>query len=219
MLRTFVVLQLLIGSTQATALAQAAPGSADRAAEQPSVSPADAAPAAASPPPAEPPPAAPPPSYMPLPAPVPDAYEAPPGYGPPPPDTALLRRELAQLERERAEMSLGGPIAMLIAGGVTLGTGASLLLLGALANDYCGSTRSSCNDNGAGTITAIGGIATLAGGVLAVAGLVMLLDRAGERRRLGLRIKQIRRDLEWSGETFGVALDSGRASFSVRLRI
>src|SRR5687768_8905641 len=111
-------------------------------------------------------------------------------------DRSLLEAELRELERRRAEISLGGPIAMMIGGGVGFVTGGVVLLAAAMLDAMCDPDFGDGSCSGADdSVYVIGGVAMLAGAVIGIAGLVMLIDRAEERRPLGVRIKEIRRQL------------------------
>lgn len=152
------------------------------------------------------------------------AQNAAPGGAAVAPDSSLLAAELEQLERERAELSLGGPIAMLIGGGVLLASGGALLLFTAMSEAWCAAndgfeTRCSGPDD---AFYLVGGMAMLGGAVLAIVGLIELLDRARERRRLGVRIKELRR-LLGAGAAYGLhlgaELGAERAGFAVQLRL
>jgi len=130
--------------------------------------------------------------------------------------------ELAQLEAERRQLSLGMPIALSIAGAVTLATGASVLLLGVLMNSTCEQPtldrdyHYTCDGSKDGdSAIVIGAVASVVGGVLGAVGLVQLIDRAGERRELGRRIKELRRQRDLQ---YGFSIERGRAQGMVRLR-
>ena len=150
------------------------------------------------------------------PAPAVSAAGAPSAYGQ---RRSLLEDELRQLEAQRAELSLGGPIALMIVGGGAFVIGGLIVMVAALSDAVCDDvydTSNSCSGADDG-IYILGGVGMLGGGIAAILGLVMLIDRAGERRTLGVRIKEIRRELS-SGPTFGLHFESGRAGANVRLR-
>jgi hypothetical protein len=122
---------------------------------------------------------------------------------------SLMGDELSELERQRAELSLGGPIATTIIGGVIAVTGASFLLVGALIatlpsscdqtndNDYFGDDFCSEPDSTPFIIIGVAGL--VAGAVILAVALPWLFDRIGERRALGLRIKELRRQRSGGG--------------------
>jgi hypothetical protein len=157
------------------------------------------------------------PAAAPAPAPAPTAAGAPTAYAP---RRSLLEDELRQLEAQRAELGLGGPIALMIVGGGAFVIGGLILMVAALSDAVCDDvydTSNSCSGADDG-VYILGGVGMLGGGIAAILGLVMLIDRAGERRTLGVRIKEIRRELS-SGPTFGLHVESGRAGASLRLRL
>jgi hypothetical protein len=132
---------------------------------------------------------------------------------------SLLEDELRQLEAQRAELGLGGPIALMIVGGGAFVIGGLIVMVAVLSDAVCDDvydSGDSCSGADDG-IYVLGGVGMLGGGIAAILGLVMLIDRAGERRTLGVRIKEIRRELS-HGPSFGLHFDSGRAGASIRLR-
>jgi len=157
-------------------------------------------------------------------APAPVAAPAPEATGAGPATAYVARRslledELRQLEAQRAELSLGGPIALMIVGGGAFVIGGLIVMVAALSDAVCDDvydTSDSCS-GADDSLYILGGVGMLGGGIAAILGLVTLIDRAGERRTLGVRIKEIRRELS-SGPTFGLHFESGRAGASVRLR-
>jgi hypothetical protein len=132
---------------------------------------------------------------------------------------SLLEDELRQLEAQRAEVGLGAPIALMVVGGGAFVIGGFIVMVAALSDAVCDDTYDAYDDcSGADDgVYVVGGLGMLGGGIAAIVGLVMLIDRAGERRTLGVRIKEIRRELA-SGPTYGLLLESGHAGASVRLR-
>jgi hypothetical protein len=119
---------------------------------------------------------------------------------------SLIGDELSQLERQRAELSLGGPIAAMIVGGVVAVTGGSLLLVGLMLNatpascDYAyGADSSDCDEMEGTPFLIIGGAGLVAGALVLAVALPWLIDRIGERRELGLRIKELRRQRTGGG--------------------
>ncbi len=148
--------------------------------------------------------------------PAPSAAGAPTAYAP---RRSLLEDELRQLEAQRAELGLGGPIALMVVGGGAFVIGGLIVMVAALSDAVCDDvydTSNSCSGPDDG-VYILGGVGMLGGGIAAILGLVMLIDRAGERRTLGVRIKEIRRELS-SGPTFGLHVEPGRAGASLRLR-
>ncbi len=108
---------------------------------------------------------------------------------------------LLELQKERAGLSLGPPIILLSAGGVVAITGFYLVLLEGVSDGLC---EGSCTNNTRNNGRAWG--ITLVGGVGAAAGLVWLISRARERRRLGREIKELRAR---SGFAFTHHFDAG----------
>lgn len=137
----------------------------------------------------------------------------------------LMGDELSELERQRAELSLGGPIAWTIVGGVTALTGASVLLVGLLLEsvpsgceptdgDYFGDDY--CSEPDATPFLVIGTAGLVVGAVVLAVALPWMIDRIGERRALGLRIKELRRKRDGYGISDGPRL--ARAAPLLKLR-
>lgn len=111
------------------------------------------------------------------------------GYDAPPP--AALRAELAGLDAQIAQYSLGGPIVVTAVGGAGMGIGASFWMLYSLTDALTG-------DYGSERLAS--GIATLVGvGVLA-AGLAWLFSNLGGRRPFTRRKREIILQLRAMGE-------------------
>jgi hypothetical protein len=124
----------------------------------------------------------------------------PTGYG-------YAGESLSDLERQRAEIGIGGPIALTAAGGVIALTGVSFLLTGLVLNDvetdnicdpsdpdfgesYC--EGSEVTNDIATAYIVVGLIGVVLGGVGLAVGIPTLSSRIKERRELGLRIKELR---------------------------
>jgi hypothetical protein len=116
--------------------------------------------------------------------------------------------ELSELERQRAALSLGGPIAWTIIGGVTALTGGSFLLVGLLIDTIpsgCEPANSDyfnddyCTEPDATPFIVIGVAGLVVGAVVLAVALPWLFDRIDERRALGLRIKELRRQRSGEG--------------------
>jgi hypothetical protein len=155
----------------------------------------ESAPAPAAPKGAAPIPAAteeaPPPTQAPAAAPAPIYPVAP--------SRSLLEAELRSLEEQRAELSLGLPIALMIGGGAAMLLGGTVLLFAAMTDAICDDDYDSYSANCGGAadgvyVLGVGGI--IGGAIALVAGFIILGDRAPERRALGVRIKQLRRELQ-----------------------
>jgi hypothetical protein len=115
----------------------------------------------------------------------------------------LIGDELNELERQRAELGLGGPIAFTIIGGVTALTGGMFLLIGLAmdsidsscepaGNDYFDDDY--CSDPDGTPLIVIGAVGLAVGVVILAIALPSLFSRIDERRALGVRIKQLRRE-------------------------
>lgn len=137
--------------------------------------------------------------------------------------------ELSELERQRAKLSLGGPIATTIAGGVIALTGGSFLLVGLLLDvmpsscepadgDYFGGDDY-CTEPDATPFIIIGAAGLVAGALVLAVALPWLIDRIGERRELGLRIKELRRQRAGDGAfSWGDGPRLARSSPLLKLR-
>lgn len=220
-----VTLALAMGMA-CTALAQApGPGAEPAPSPAPEAAPAPAPAAAPSPPPVPPPATAPGPAPQaaqpaPLPAGVHPAYAR----------RYMLEAELRDLAVKRSELGLGGPIALIITGGAVLLISGTLLLLALAADSYCDASdypyyegdyryvRDCAGDSDTDTLYIVGGFGAVLGGLTAVYGIIRLIDRAGERRALGLRMKEIRRELQ-SGYTYGLRLGLGPERAGASLRV
>jgi hypothetical protein len=140
----------------------------------------------------------------------------------------MLEAELRDLTMKRSELGLGGPIALIIAGGVVLLLSGTLLLIAMAADSYCDVNGyydydydygSDCvEDSDTDTLYIVGGFGALLGGLTAVYGIIRLIDRAGERRALGQRMKEIRRELQ-NGYSFGLRLGLGPERAGASLRV
>jgi hypothetical protein len=141
--------------------------------------------------------------------------------GPTPP--RLMGSELEELERQRAALSLGTPIVWTIIGGVTALTGGFILLIG-LAID---AVPSSCDDeysyydcsdpDGSGVIV-VGAVVGVAGIVMLAIALPSLFSRIDERRALGVRIKELRRQRDGGAVFMGDGPRLARSSPVLKLR-
>jgi len=113
------------------------------------------------------------------------------GYAYSNPQSAALHAELAQLELQISEYSLGGPIVVTSIGGGVFVIAASFWLLYSLADEISG-------DYSSERLTS--GIAALAGGALFAAGMVWLFSNISGRRPYTTRRKQIILQLRAMGE-------------------
>lgn len=110
----------------------------------------------------------------------------------------MLSTQINDLQRERAEYGIAGPIVMMAAGGgVVLGSVYAYAIYElSHAFDYCDSSSSNCNEsdhtqaNYVFTAIGIGGV------VLAVAGLVIFNNRLAPRRQLGHEINAKKAELK-----------------------
>lgn len=107
-----------------------------------------------------------------------------------------LAAQLLELEQERAENGLRGPIALSAVGALVFGTGAVLVVDAALFSaNICADELSTdfCYDRGLVRGYAIAGGALMAvGAPMLAAGLPWLFRRLRRRRELGRQIKQLR---------------------------
>lgn len=115
----------------------------------------------------------------------------------------LMGDELNELERQRAELSLGAPIAFTIVGGVTALTGGMFLLIGLLFESIDRNCEPSngdyfddgyCSDPDGTPLIVVGAVGLAVGVVVLAIALPSLFSRIDERRALGVRIKQLRRE-------------------------
>jgi hypothetical protein len=123
----------------------------------------------------------------------------------------LMSDELNELERQRAELGLGGPIAFTIVGGVTALTGGLFLLIGLALDSIDSSCEPSgdgyfddddyCSDPDGTPLIVIGAVGLAVGVVILAIALPSLFSRIDERRALGVRIKQLRRE-RYGGQVF-----------------
>ncbi len=125
----------------------------------------------------------------------------------------MLMKELNDVESARAKTSLGGPIAITVIGGVALSTGASLVLISMLQSSVCqedyyydcgsygcepSSSSSSCGESG--PLGVVGGVVALTGALTLTGGIIWIVSRAKERGRLGRRLKQLRREIDYQAQ-------------------
>jgi len=122
----------------------------------------------------------------------------------------LMGDELNELERQRAELSLGAPIAFTIVGGVTALTGGMFLVLGLLIESIDRSCEPPngdyfddgyCSDPDGTPLIVVGAVGLAVGVVVLAIALPSLFSRIDERRALGVRIKQLRRE-RYGGQVF-----------------
>ncbi len=235
-MKWLVVLALLLGAVRAHAQTAAPPpaaptGSATEApiaapqAPPPAAAPSDAAatPAAAVPTPASPPAPAPGSTAAPYaPAPYPPWY---PAYA----RRSMLETELTDLQRRRSELGLGGPIAAVIAGGAVLAASAGILLVALAMDSNCSHYEYdysyyddySCDDGAATTLYIVGGFGAVLGGLTLAYGIFRLVERGSERRALGRRMKEIRRELGYAAHArldVRFSLGSDRAGLRLQAR-
>jgi hypothetical protein len=215
----------------------AAPQTAPAApAPAPDVTPpasASAPPAVTTPAPSAPPataPSAAPGTAPPLPAaPTPPAYAAPPPWYPPYARRSMLESELDDLRRRRSEIGLGGPIAAVIAGGVVLGVSAVVLLVALAVDNSCSYDQYDyrydyddyygCDDGDATTLYIVGGLGAALGGITLAYGIFRLVQRGGERRAIGRRMKEIRKELQYASRpSFDLRADLGSDRAGLRLQ-
>lgn len=145
-------------------------------------------------------------------------------HGPTPP--RLIGGELAELERQRAELSLGTPIVWTIIGGVTALSGGFILLIG-LAIDAVPSSCDSeyddyyyddCSDADGSGVMLVGAVVGVAGLVILAIALPSLFSRIDQRRALGLRIKELRRQRDGGAVFIGDGPRLARSSPVLKLR-
>lgn len=103
----------------------------------------------------------------------------------------MLQQELASVQAQYSQYSLGGSIALVSIGGAVLLISSAVLFLYGVA-DALGAS-----DAGRGML--ISGLFAAGGAALLVGGLVMMFSRISERRPYGLRIKEIKRELQSYG--------------------
>lgn len=122
----------------------------------------------------------------------------------------LMGDELNELERQRAELGLGAPIAWTIVGGVTALTAGMFLLLGVTMDSIDSSCEPQnsdyfddgyCSDPDGTPLIVIGAVGLVVGVVVLAVALPSLFSRIDERRALGVRIKQLRRE-RYGGTVF-----------------
>ena len=198
------------------------------AAESPAATPPSAAAAAPAPTPAPAPPPAPGAAPLPGAAPAPYASAPYPPWYPAYARRSMLETELSDLQRRRAELSLGGPIAAVIAGGAVLAVSAVLLLVAVAVDNNCSyydydysyyEDDYRCDDGDATTLYIVGGFGAVLGGLTLVYGIFRLVDRGSERRELGRRMKEIRRELGYGSQAaLDVRLGIGSDRAGLRLQ-
>jgi hypothetical protein len=143
----------------------------------------------------------------------------------------MLESELGDLQRRRSELGLGGPIAAVIAGGAVLAVSAGLLLIALAMDNDCSYDEYdyrydyddfyNCDDGDATTLYIVGGFGAVLGGLTLVYGIFRLVERGSERRALGRRVKEIRRELGYAsrgGVDLRIGLGSDRAGLRLQAR-
>ena len=135
----------------------------------------------------------------------------------------MIADELKELERARAEIGLGGPIALTITGGATAGLGAGFLLFGLLLESMdCDETvepvddYDTCTSGDFTPLIVLGTVGVVAGAVMLAIALPTMFSRIDQRRSLGIRIKELRRELGRASSESGHPL--ARTSTVLKLR-
>jgi hypothetical protein len=104
-----------------------------------------------------------------------------------------LDARIDEVTAERAEQSLGGPIALMAVGGGALLIGGYILFLGLLIDSSCHEGYETCDSDG---LTLPGTVGVVAGGGMLLGGGLWLGDRVGKRRELGVELKRLQRQRE-----------------------